>query len=738
MPKLFKVASCPSKQLDKQVLLEHIGRNPFGIIYSFSDATTNILLGSGNPYELRLGIESAISGLEFEESEAEVNPSYKTAFFTFYKSIEVFRASLLSDIFSTGIYEGMLGLVFIPVYGQELEKGKKAIERILENSPSRVSFSSKTLLGNSKGDSYSEQHEVFSSSEETIMLKEALDEINRSVISNGMAYKISIFYNVPEPSEARLEQYLDSKFLLFKKEQAKVSAVGETFEISKRLASIPFGAIMASELIGFYGNVGISYVISSRAICNSEGIMLGTPSYSFGGNQGKVRIDKKFFNLGFIVSGLPGSGKTSEAMGIISQLNSDETIPKTKIVVLAPTNEWSEFGYANKMNVVRLCNDRTPINFFKPPKGVDRGHFYQDLAMLIASASESGPYQKPLEKCLLNAFRRYYGTHDETDPTKLFNEIEESIIELHGKRTNVGVKYTKHGENIKSSLEGLIEILQFKEYSGTEGLDIEKAIDQGLVFDVSAISVQMKVFFYALILNQIYALASKFALDGDDKLRLLICVEEAQMLFKDPKSATVIDLKSRIQDFRKLGVGLMLLVHSVTDIDSGIRRLCQLKLYLKQSPDVAETAAEDLIFYNVEDDDVIAKLKHLESGTGALNYIIERNGIKTNPDTVFVKTIPHQNLIAPAVYPSASSAEETEKSPNTWIIIVPVSKKLPEYCRIRFLGAFMLELTVDPENPKVEANLVKDREYAIEFLNDKRKVISSGKFIGGYASRMEV
>jgi hypothetical protein len=421
-------------------------------------------------------------------------------------------------------------------------------------------------------------------------------------------------------------------------------------------------------------------------------------------------------------------------MGIISQLSKQEEKPK--IAVIAPTDEWTDFGKSHGMHVIKICSDGIPINFFMPPDGVEVKRFYQDLSMLLASASESGPYQKPLEKCLLNAFRRYYSNNKAIDPISVYKEISESIIELHGTRSNTGVKYTKHGENIKSSLEGLIEILQFPEYSGRESIPFGKLLDEGIIFDVSQVSVQMKSFFYALILNQLYSETSKFDTNGDGSLRMLMCVEEAQMLFKDPKSATVMDIRSRIQDFRKLGVGLMLLVHSITDIDQDIRRLCQSKIYLKQPTDVAKKAAEDLVFFNVEEEQIIARLKHLESGFGALNYIIERDGLKLSPDTLFVKTIGYREIMPKIHLQNASGEAKSSLKQKTKAKLIKAKvsisfqeqKKVPAYVRLCYLGVFMNENQITSNKMDIEYALMKSREYSLELLNDHKKLIKRVEF----------
>jgi hypothetical protein len=175
------------------------------------------------------------------------------------------------------------------------------------------------------------------------------------------------------------------------------------------------------------------------------------------------------------------------------------------------------------------------------------------LAIILSSAAGAGPYKRPMEKCMLNAFRIVYRDTSNPDPIEVYEQIEESIIRLHGKRTNAGVKYTKHGENIKAALESLRIILNNPNYSTKNSIKFEELLTGGAVFDMSAASTATRSFLYALILNQLYAITSSFDTKGDEELRMLICIEEAQIIFKEETSPAVEDLKQRIQDFRKRG-----------------------------------------------------------------------------------------------------------------------------------------------------------------------------------------
>ena len=176
-------------------------------------------------------------------------------------------------------------------------------------------------------------------------------------------------------------------------------------------------------------------------------------------------------------------------------------------VIISPTGEWEAFGESMGFHVLRLYDSKVTFNLFKCDSEINIERFYENLAMLLAAASDAGPYTGPLEKCLLAAFRRIYSRTRAPDPVNVYDAIEEAVIEQHAKRSNVGIKYTKHGENIKASLENLRQMLNRPEFAYEEGVDFEKIIERGAVFDLSLVSNKLKIFFYALLLNQAYSMA---------------------------------------------------------------------------------------------------------------------------------------------------------------------------------------------------------------------------------------
>ena len=724
----FLNISVPDRDFQKEQILERIGSRGFALEYDLGARKTSLHIASDDARNVIDAVEGSLPGLAFSQvQERTGGAKRKAVLFSAYRKMVEHDELQLSDVFNFGAASGSICLVFVPETYEKAEREKAYVEKVL--SRTAVRESSSTFSTKERG-STSSQRELYVNTEETAMLKELIESVDESILSNGMLYKM--FVAAVDAPQAAIE-YIASKFLILDSGGEAVTSVEELISLAAGRRSLPFGSGYVRRFLNFYGNHSIRYALRTVHPETYGDLEFGTIMTDAVRESGVgVKIDSSTLNLGTIISGLPGSGKTRIAMHVL------DTLIRTahmRIIVIAPTDEWDSFALSHGMHLIRLCDGTVPLNPFRCPDGVELGRFTNDLAMILAAASDAGPYRRPLEKCLVNAFGRAYANGERApEPARAYEEIQEAIIRLHGRRTNTGVKYTKHGENIKSSLEHLAAILRMPEYSVKDGIKIEELLDRGVVFDISRASIKTMAYFYALILNQAYATASLLDSNGDGMLRMLICVEEAQMVFGDETSAAVEDIKYRLQDFRKRGIGLMLLVHNIIDIDAGIRRLCQTKLYLKQAADVAPMAARDLVFSYADDEKVAAKLKHLDSRIGAFSFVVRNGNEKAAADTIFIKT----GLYGAEGRPSGNSINDYMKSRG---IVVPHSidvdivveklhecetlKHQPSALRIRFIDEYIATfgLSTLSRLSQFRQQLVDGRPYIFEILDENGRVI---------------
>lgn len=649
--------------------------------------------------------------------------------FSVYRRVDESEGKFFQDAFDVLPRNGFVGILFLYAPLDEVDSAKKQIENVLSEKKVRETESFIKGYINARVNSTA-QRELYHESEERMMLSHVIESVNNSILSNGLAYKIFVIVR----NEPHLREYVETHFLVTSCYSFNRKSIRSIADYLSNRPSLPFGTDYAKEFVNFYGFHAINHSLVTCMPLQGIGIPIG--KFVREGvleTDTDVNVNPSAINLGFIMTGLPGSGKTREAMSVIDSVLSEGK--ETAVFVITPTNEWMEFASSKDMFLIRLYGDNTPINFFRCPDTIETEKFYGNLAMILSSAANAGPYRNPMEKCMLNAFRKVYSKTSEPDPVEVYNEIEESIIRYHGKRTGAGIKYTKHGENIKSALENLRGILSRPQYCVEKGLRIEDLIKKGAVFDVSEASAETRTQLYALVLNQIYALTSSFDAKGDNELRLLVCLEEAQTIFGDEDSPAVKDVKQRIQDFRKQGIGLILLTHNVTDIDIGIRRLCQLKLYMKQSPDTAIVASKDLIFSGVEQEDVVLKLKTLSSQIGAFSYVSKDGVDKRQQDTIFIKTKMFESrAYANWINPLHDYLERHDlHAPE--LIKCRIAIKIGNYkdiannliddsynIEISFLGEEISKVPLHALD-KYNVRLMKGKGYTIAVLNGKNKVL---------------
>lgn len=635
--KFYFVSEMPSGAFDSFKIFELIGKQDFILFYDFRKSISIMGFNNYDADNIKNKIIMEIPGIGFSDINYPVfGGKEDLTIFSVYRKVEEFENRFFYDTFNI-MKEDFLSIIFINAPISEVSSVKTHLEDVLSSKNVRETESlSRTFRTNSTN-----HRDLYYESEEKLMLNSIIESLNKSILSNGLAYKI--FLVVPKAS-GQLSEYINTHFLVLNKYDFRNYTTASIIDYTHKRNSLPFGIDYAKEFINLYGAHNMNHTLPTSIPLQEDGIEIG--KFLKDGvleTDLSIRVNPTAINLGFIITGLPGSGKTREAMSIMDSLLTKTEDKKPTIFIITPTSEWKDFALEHNMYFIELFQDETPINFFRCPKTIEVEKFYGNLAMILSSAANAGPYRNPMEKCMLNAFRKSYKGDDKPEPTKIYEEIEESIIRYHGKRTSTGIKYTKHGENIKSALENLRGILSMRQYCVREGIKIEDFLENGAVFDVSAASANTRAQLYALVLNQIYAIATNLDTNGDNELRLVLCLEEAQTIFGDEDSPAVEDIKQRIQDFRKQGIGLVLLTHNVNDIDVGIRRLCQLKLYLKQAPDTAIIAAKDLIFAYSDPDDVLLKLKTLSSRIGALSYTSKNGNEKRQQDTVFIRTCTYES-----------------------------------------------------------------------------------------------
>jgi len=723
----FKVVSVPYGINSAAILNAMLG-SQFAIYYDFSSNSTFML----TEHDVAEALKHSIPGFSIEAASPDL--FFGALHFKHIVGFSVKSKQPFADAESIlGNLECSIVVSFVPAEKKYVEQMKKRVEKEISKKEVRL-----TKSFSDRFSAQSVQSELYYDNEERDALLSLLHSLSDAMLANGTAFKVSVeIYGNSKEAMGKAYAYVKSKLFVLDEREISVHSVEKLFEVLRKSDALPLDIANASSLISFTEQIPHVYTFSKPALHTYGDIFLGNQLSKGVEESLALNIEHSTLNLGVMLSGLPGTGKTFEAMRIAEQASR----LGTKIVIVSPTSEWNDFAKANGFNVISLYESKVPINFFKCDTAINIERFYENLAMLIAMASDAGPYTRSLEKVLLSAFHKAYKATSCPDPVRVYEAIEKAIIEQHAKKNNVGVEYTKHGENVRAALQNIRLMLMKPEFAYANGINISELIEKGkgVVFDLSNVSNNMKKFFYALILNQVYSITDTLSTDGDSELRLLVCLEEAQLAFEGSEyTAAEADLLQRIQDFRKKGVGMLLITHNATDINQNIRRLCQTKLYFRQSADVAKYAASDLIFNNEEKEELENSLKSLPQRVCAVNYVVAYGNSKDLAESVFIK-------VPAYTYPSASSASNNEMgllpsvpSEKSMQICIFDSNGKPVSANIEvtYVGETVFAGSTDSDGKVTIENTLPQRPYTLVLLGEKKKDTRRFEVIGGECNKL--
>ena len=723
---IFEVETVPER-FDTRLFLDSMLGMQFMLIHRFKDSRSFIVSEDSGIGERIAYTVLGIRLRKLQDYELEIrDPEALVAFDT--RDFKDKEFPVLNDIHR--ILEDSssdLILSFVPSSKRDITALKEQVEELASSDKIRISRN----FGDRRSgeDSGSTQSELYYDSGKRKITLAILNNLNEITVKSGIAYKLNLI--LTDGSDSSLKNYLYSKMLVLGEKKLKSSTLNEMWNEVRNCDSLPISYKNAEFLINFPDKIRRLKIIKTEINKNSEridGISLG--SYIEGSvreDKNVIRIDPSTLNLGTLITGLPGTGKTFAAMNILDQLKGTGS----HIAIIAPTEEWGTFANKIGVRVLKFHNENFKINFFRCENIYNKEKFYENLAMLLAHASNAGPYKNSMEKCLLSAFSKVYSETFDPDPNYVYEKIEEAIIENHGKRGNTGIRYSKHGENIRAALQNLRLILLKPQFAYNDGLELFNIIREGVVFDLSGISNNMKSFFYALTLNQIYSFADLINEKGNDELRMVICLEEAQLIFdSDEQSTAMLDLRQRIQDFRKKGIGVMLITHSVTDINLRIRRLCQNKIYFRQSADSVRYAANDLIFEGKEAEELEERLKMLEYRICVVNYVSSEDKIKKPEKSLFLK-IPEYFLQKEESEPKTREVINRKATRINLIKNGEHVRDMQTPIEIRYLGEQVMSVFADKNGQILIENLLEQKKYKMTIPGRTKRNARVFDFYGG-------
>lgn len=722
----FIIKQIPEK-LDGILFIKLFLGKPFALHHDFKNSKTYLILDK--KYD-GYSILSSLSGISLIETDFSSEKSKLIQISPYYE-IELNNKNELLPKFEDfyKLFHGKNSnatFLFYPSKTDDILRLKEEIEFTL--SKEEIRSNKQSSFSGLKFQNESKQYDLFYGYGKRNVLLSMLNMLSDSLLNKGFSYNVSILV---KESDKDIISYLNSKVYFLETKSIISSILDINFKNLSNMRGLPFSEQKISNSIFFSDNISITKPILTEFSEFSGEISIGTYlRESLSETKENILVEKNVFNLGTLVTGVPGAGKTSSTMHIIKELLSKN---KQYLCIISPTEEWNYFGIELNLYVIKLYDSKTNLAFFNCPFNIKKEKFYENLAMLLSSASNSGPYKNAMEKCLLSAFSKVYDQTLSPEPEHVYEEIINKVIERHGKRTNTGIKLSKHGENIIAALEPMRLMLKKEQFAYSKGSDFNDLLKKGVIFDLSNVSNSLKPFFYSLILNQIYSITEEFDTFGDKELRMLLCLEEAQLIFKDEESTASLDIIQRIQDFRKKGIGLFLVTHNVNDIALEIRRLCQLKLYFRQSPDSAKVAFNDLIVSPLLFDDIVEKLKLLKNGSCIFTPILVTEGKRDISKSIFINTSKYFPKKIHTIIDAKINKNQITKIKVVNTELLPVPNKSVD---ILYLDEVVFNSKTDQFGIIETDKLLKDKSCKIIIHGDKKKDNLHFRIIGGIENKI--
>ncbi|EQD49477.1 hypothetical protein B1B_11616, partial [mine drainage metagenome] len=164
---------------------------------------------------------------------------------------------------------------------------------------------------------------------------------------------------------------------------------------------------------------------------------------------------------------------------------------------------------------------------------------------------------------------------------------------------------------------------------------------------------------------------------------------------------------------------------------SDIRRLCQNKLYFRQSADVAKYAANDLIFNESEYDKILDSLKTLGQRECAINAVEVSSVGKSIPNSAFARVMDY------AEQDYQSECKEEPAGMDTTIRIIAGNPDARFRYEIYYLGE-RIRVGTAGQQKSTEGGLLPNKKYRLVVLGDKKKDNREFRLIGGTYSEFIV
>lgn len=413
----------------------------------------------------------------------------------------------------------------------------------------------------------------------------------------------------------------------------------------------------------------------NSGVINSGDFMIGTIRNSH--RNDTIGMRYKDFTKHMLVTGTPGSGKTTFLVGLLDRLwHSEQHIP---FLVIEPAkNEYR--AMIDRIPELQVFtpgkSDISPFIFnpFLPPKNVKLESFRSTLFTAFAAAvSMQTPLDKIFEESILNCYGdfHWFDSYTSDDGGKVFN-ISDFIACFQ--KTFESIGYSGDARNIGKAgvvrLKGLEHLFDFY-----QSIPVEDMLRRPTLIELSSIeNSEQKTLIIALVLLSIlnYVNANRIGLG---ELQNIILLEEAHVLMDarsgnqpgeaDPAAIAQKLIIRMLAEIRSYGVGMILADQSPRKVGADVVALTDTKLSFR----LVEETDRQLIAASTGLNEVqTARLSKLKPGEAMLFF-----GRLDEPEEIVVPNFREENSVRISI-----PDEELKQKARYWQDHPDLMKPYPE------------------------------------------------------------
>ncbi len=361
-------------------------------------------------------------------------------------------------------------------------------------------------------------------------------------------------------------------------------------------------------------------------LINAGDIRIGILKSS--GNRDSIGIALKDLAKHMLVTGTPGSGKTTFSVSLLDRLWKEHHIP---FLVIEPAKN----EYRALIQSIPELQVFTPgknfispfvFNPFVPPKNVKLETYKSTLKTAFAAAvSMSTPLDKIFEESVNNCYSdfRWLDTYTVDDKGKIFN-ISDFIKCFKNTFDEIG--YTGDAKNIGRA--GVVRLNSLSNlFDNYFSIPIQDLLEKPTLIELAAIeNSDQKALIISLLLLSILAYVNSNYV-GEGGLKNVILLEEAHVLLDADSNASQGDakpsvvaqglVKRMLAEIRSYGVGIVIADQSPRKVSADVVALTDMKLVFR----LVEATDKQIVADSMNmSDSQIQRLSRLKPGEAFLFF----------------------------------------------------------------------------------------------------------------------